>query len=108
MKELIPILITKAFARIDIDQLGLLETTVENYFFLVVATNYLTKWMEARPLVSKDVENIAQFIFDQVLMQYGCLLKILSNNGTEFCNVLMDVIMIQMNIKHVTTNSYHP
>ena len=98
----------EAFAYIGIDLLEPLVTTVENHRFLVVAMDYFTKWMEVRPLVSKDAKNIAQFVFDQVLMQHGCLLEILLNNGTEFCNVLMDVIMIQMNIKHVMTSPYHP
>ena len=108
VQELTLIPVTEAFARIGIDLLGPLVTTVEDHRFIVVATDYLTKWVEVRPLISKDAENIAQFIFDQVLMQHGCPLEILSDNGTEFCNVLMDVIMLQMNIKHVTTSPYHP
>ena len=108
VQELTPIPVMEAFARIGIDLLGPLVTTVEDHWFIVVATDYLTKWVEVRPLISKDVKNIAQFVFDQVLMQHGCPLEILSDNGTEFCNVLMDVIMLQMNIKHVTTSPYHP
>ena len=84
----------KVFARIGIDLLGPLVILVEEYKILVVATNYLTKWMEVRPLVSKDGENIAHFIFDHVLMKHGCLLEILSDSGNKFCNVFMDVIML--------------
>jgi hypothetical protein len=108
VQELTPIPVTEAFARIGIDMLGPLVTTVEGHRFIVVVTDYLTKWMEVRPLESKDVENVAQFVFDQVLMQHSCPLEILLDNMTKFCNILLDVIMLQMNIKHITTSPYHP
>jgi hypothetical protein len=108
VQELTPIPVIEAFARIGIDMLGPLVTTVEGHRFIVVVTDYLTKWVEVRPLESKDAKNVAQFVFDQVLMQHSCPLEILLDNGTKFCNILLDVIMLQMNIKHVTTSPYHP
>jgi hypothetical protein len=108
VQELTPIPVIEAFARIGIDMLGPLVTTVEGHRFIVVVTDYLTKWVEVRPLESKDAKNVAQFVFDQVLMQHSCPLEILLDNGTKFCNILLDVIMLQMKIKHVTTSPYHP
>ena len=64
IQELNPIPITEAFARVGIDILGPLVTTIEEHKFLVVATDYLIKWVEVRPLASKDADNVVQFVFD--------------------------------------------
>jgi hypothetical protein len=108
VQELTPIPITEPFAQVGIDLMGPLVTTVGGHRFVAVATDYLTKWVKVRPLISKDAENIAQFVFDDVIMNHSCPIEILSDNGSEFCNVLLDVVMLQMNIKHVTTSPYHP
>jgi hypothetical protein len=104
IQELTPIPVT----RVGIDLMGPLVETVEGHRFIAVAIDYLTKWVEVRPLVSKDSENIAQFVLNQVIMTHSCPIEILSDNGSKFCNILMDVVMLQMNIKHVTTSPYHP
>lgn len=93
VQELTSILVIEAFAQIGIDILGPLDTMIEGHRFIMVVTNYLTKWVEIRPLESKDAENVAQFVFNQVLMHHS-LLEILLDNGTEFCNILLDVIML--------------
>jgi hypothetical protein len=41
-------------------------------------------------------------------MQCSCLQEIMTDNGLEFCNVLMNIVPLQMNVKHITTNHYHP
>jgi hypothetical protein len=83
VQELISIPVTEAFARISIDMLGPLVTTVEGHRFICIVTNYLTKWVEVRPMESKDIENVAQFVFDQVLMVHNCPLEILSDHNTD-------------------------
>jgi hypothetical protein len=30
------------------------------------------------------------------------------DNGAKICNLLMDIVVVQMNVKHVTTSHYHP
>ena len=54
IQELIPIPMIEAFARISIDILGPLITTVEGHQFICIITDYLTKWVEVRPMESKD------------------------------------------------------
>lgn len=51
--------------------MGPLMTTTEKHKYMIVATDYLTKWVEVRPLVSKDYKNIAQFFLDKVIMTHS-------------------------------------
>lgn len=100
--------VTEPFARVGMDLMGPLITTSEGHRYVIVASHYLTKWVEVKALMSKDCENIAQFFFDEVMMRHSSPIEILTNNGTEFCNALMDVLAIHMRVKHTTTSPYHP
>lgn len=85
-----------------------LITTTKQHVCVIVATDYLTKWVELKPLISKESEHITQFFFDEVMMRHGSLTEILTDNGSEFCNALMDVLAIHLRTKHTTTSPYHP
>ena len=63
-------------------------------------------WVELRPLLTKVCEGVVQFFFDEIIMRYGCPQEILPDKGKEFCNVLLNIITIQMTFKHVTTSPY--
>lgn len=41
-------------------------------------------------------------------MRHSSPVEILTDNGTEFCNALMDVLAIHMRVKHTTISPYHP
>ena len=84
-----------------------LKTTALGHKFINVATDYLTKWIELRPIPSKDCEVVAQFFFDDIIVQYGSPREILTDNGIEFCNALVDIVAIHMGTKHTTTSPYH-
>lgn len=76
--------------------------------FIIVDTDYLIKWVEIWLLPSKDAEYIAQLFFKEILMTPSCLIEILNENGTEFDNVLMDILAIWINVQYKTTSPYHP
>lgn len=66
------ILNTKLLARVGLDMLVPLQTTIHGHIVVVVATNDFTKLVELHLLASKDCEVIAQFFFDCILMQHVC------------------------------------
>lgn len=104
---LTPITITDHFARVDLDLIGPL-ITMEQHKYVIFATDHLTKWIEVQTSVSKDCGNIAQFFFENVIMTHSTLREILTDNSSEFCDVLVDILSVQMRVKHTMTSPYHP
>lgn len=60
-----PTLVTKHFARVEIDVLGLVKWMTNGLCFIVVAIDYSTKWMELQPSILEDYEVIVQIFFDR-------------------------------------------
>ena len=61
------------------------------------------------PLKSKQANEVLQAYIDNVYAKFGGLLKILSDNGTEFKNQPFEKIAKELGVKHkIYTTPYHP
>ena len=55
--------------------------------YVVVAVDYFTKWVEAEAFGSITLTKIKEFIYKNIVCQYGVPYTIISDNGTQFdCN----------------------
>ena len=66
----------------------------------MVATDYLTKWPEARPLPHATVESVADFIYEEIICRHGAPTTIISNQGTHFKNKLIAKLCEKFKINH--------
>ncbi|CAG8685279.1 6364_t:CDS:1, partial [Dentiscutata heterogama] len=48
-----------------------LPETPEGYRYIVVATDYLTKWPEARALKNANAESVASFLIEDIICRHG-------------------------------------
>jgi len=52
--------------------------------FLIVAINYFTKWIEAKPLATITTQQVQQFVWKNIICQYGVPYTIITDNGRQF------------------------
>uniref|UniRef100_A0A914WZY6 Integrase catalytic domain-containing protein n=1 Tax=Plectus sambesii TaxID=2011161 RepID=A0A914WZY6_9BILA len=77
------------------------------YKHLVVAIEHLTKWVEARPLKTKGAGEVLEF-FEELCSRFGMPKVLISDQGGEFCNKLLDGFCEANGIDHRMTAAYHP
>ena len=106
--ELHPIPVGKAFEKMGIDIVGPLEVTTSGNKYIIVATDYLTKWPEARAIQNIQAATVVQFIYEEIVCRHGTPKELLSDRGTSFVNNIVKAFCETMKIKHVLTTSYHP
>jgi hypothetical protein len=63
-----PIPVGQAFERIGIDLIGPLPLTATRKRYIIVAIDYLIKWIEARPIIAKEADKITQFLFEEIII----------------------------------------
>jgi hypothetical protein len=107
-EELHSIQVGKPFDRVGIDIVGPLSITPTGNRYIVVATEYLTKWPEARAIKDTKATTIAKFIYEEIICRHGCPKVLLSDQGTPFCNELVDSLCKLMTIRHRLSSAYHP
>ena len=54
--------------------------------FLVVAIDYFTRWIEAKPLAKITTKQIAHFFWESIICRYGIPRFLVTDNGTQFNN----------------------
>nr|GEW26617.1 reverse transcriptase domain-containing protein [Tanacetum cinerariifolium] len=52
--------------------------------FLIVAIDYFTKWIEAKPVETITGAQIKKFVWDNIVYRFGLLEEIISDNGKQF------------------------
>ena len=75
--------------------------------YCITLTDYFSKWVEAAPIPTKEATHVAAFVYKMIL-RHGCPLEIVSDQGREFCNKLMDSLEELTGFKHKITSAYHP
>ena len=103
-----PIKVGEPFERIGIDFVGPLEKTKKGNRYILVVTDYLTKWPEAKAMKEATAKNVIEFIYQEIICRHGCPRVILSDRGTHFRNELVDGLCEKFEIKHKLSSPYHP
>ena len=97
-----------SFKQFGIDLVGPLQKTKpDEYRYVIVLTDYLTKWPEAEAIKNKEASTVAKFI-TKVVCRYSDAKVIITDQGREFCNVVNDDICRRLGIDHRRTTAYHP
>lgn len=56
----------------------------KRYNFIIVATDYFTKWVEPLPMVNVNQEAVIRFIENQIIQGFGIPEIITADQGTMF------------------------
>ena len=59
-------------------------TSSKGHNFILVATDYFTKWVEAVPLKKEEHKDVIQFIKEQIIHRFVIPQSITTDQGTMF------------------------
>ena len=69
-----------------LDLEGPVNPPSHGYIWILVATEYFTKWEEAIPLSKAVGGAVVNFIKENIIVRFGVPYRIISDNGTPFVN----------------------
>nr|GFB75613.1 hypothetical protein [Tanacetum cinerariifolium] len=91
---------------LGIDFMGPFPSSKGNKY-IVVAIDYLSKWVEAKALPTNDARVVAKFL-KSLFSRFGTPKAIISDRGTHFCNDQFTRIMSKYGVTHRLSTAYHP
>ena len=94
--------------RLTIDILGELPMTPNGNKYILVISDYFTKWTEALPMPNMEACTVAKTLVENVLFRFGILLKIHSDQGRQFESNLFKEMCKLLGIEKTRTTPYHP
>ena len=72
------------FAQWDLDIIGPFPKAAGNKRYLLVGTDYFTKWVEAKPLANIRDADAKRFVWRNIVTRFGVPRTLISNNGLQF------------------------
>ena len=96
------------FDRVAVDVLGPFPPTYNSNKYIIVFSDYLTRWPEVVAVNNADAKTTAKAFVEEIVCRHGAPRVLLSDNGKNFRSNLMKEICKITNTKKTFTTAYHP
>jgi hypothetical protein len=87
---------------------GKLTPAQGNYTFAIVAVEYFTKWVEAKPVTNTTSATIQKFFWQNIICFYGDPQQIPIDNAKYFDSAMFKDFYHQIGINVSFASIYHP
>ena len=91
-----------------IDFVGKLPTTRGGNAYVLVITDYLTKWAEAFAVPNQSADVVAQYLLEEIICRYGVPGELNSDRGSGFLNRVVNSVVRLLGIRQHFTSAWHP
>ncbi|GJU37043.1 reverse transcriptase domain-containing protein [Tanacetum coccineum] len=105
-KYLMPVSIGPQSIKMPMNFMGPFPSSKGNKYILV-AVDYLSKWVEAKALPTNDARVVVKFL-KSLFARFGTPRAIISDRGTHFCNDQFAKVMSKYGVTHRLATAYHP
>ena len=76
--------------------------------YIIVATDYCTKWVEAKALRDNTAASTAKFVYEHLWCRYGCPIELVSDQGGDFINHIICELTHHYAVVHKRSTPYYP
>nr|XP_027063052.1 uncharacterized protein LOC113689482 [Coffea arabica] len=103
----VPMIFVEIFDVWGIDFMGPFPTSF-GFLYILLAVDYVSKWVEAKATRTNDSKVVADFIRSNIFVRFGMPRAIVSDRGTHFCNKIVAALFRKYGVLHRVSTSYHP
>lgn len=96
------------FERWGIDFIQNLPLTKNGNRHIITAIDYATRWVVAKAVQDMTTNTVVQFLYENIVMNYGCPFEIISDRGSSFLSEAVQSYEDLLNIRHLASSPYHP
>ena len=94
--------------RIAMDILGPLPETERQNKYILVVSDYFTKWTESYPMKNMEAKTIAEQLVSNFICCYGVPYYIHTDQGRNFESSLISEMCQLLDMTKTRTTPYHP
>ncbi|GKB22592.1 reverse transcriptase domain-containing protein [Tanacetum coccineum] len=96
------------FIKWSIDIISPLPEAPGKMKFLIVAIDYFTKWVEAKPLTSITRKHVKRFVWEHIVCRFRIPQMVVSDNEKQFEERVFPQFCENLKIKQTFNFVYHP
>jgi hypothetical protein len=103
-----PQIVLEPFERWALDFVGPINPPSNQKVYIVVCTDYMTKWVEAKALHRATEEAVLDFLFEDIFIRFGVPRELVTDGGPPFTSHGFKATLQKYHIQHRMTTTYHP
>ncbi|KAL3689879.1 hypothetical protein R1sor_016188 [Riccia sorocarpa] len=105
-----PIFPLEVFQKCGLDFIGPIKPTSfpTGKRYIITATDYTTKWVEAECYRTNDKKVTAKFIYENIITRFGVPVELVSDKGEHFLNGVIEELTTHYQVKHRFSTPYYP
>ncbi|MCO5597250.1 hypothetical protein L7F22_051326 [Adiantum nelumboides] len=103
-----PVVANGPFEKCGIDAIGRLPRTADGKLYILVAIDYMTKWVEAQSVSRVTERTVSKFVYSHICCRFGAPQEIISDHGPGFREGLLTRVCEEMKVKHQHDTPYYP
>ena len=90
------------------DIVGPLPAAAAQKKFILVATDYFSKWVEAEAYASIKDKDVTKFVWKNIIYRFGIPQTIIADNGPQFYSITFRNFCSELNIRNLYSTSRYP
>ena len=103
-----PQVMIEPFEKWALDFVGPISLMSRKKKYILVCTDYVTKWVEAKAIFRATKKPVVEFMYEEIFTQFGVPREIVTNQGSQFTSKLMKELTNKYGIRHCKSSPYHP
>jgi len=96
------------FDKWGMDFIGPIDPPSKKKLYIIVWTDYLTKWAGNKVIKATTEEKVAKFLREDVFYKFGYPRELATDQGSHFTSNMIKDFLSHHKIKHRTSTPYHP
>ncbi|RVW84025.1 Retrovirus-related Pol polyprotein from transposon 17.6 [Vitis vinifera] len=96
------------FVQWGMDIVGPFPATPAQKKFLLVATDYFSKWVEIEAYASIKDKDVTKFVWKNIICRFGIPQTIIADNGPQFDSIAFRNFCSELNIRNSYSTSCYP
>ena len=95
-----PHVMIEPFEKWALDFVGPISPMSHKMKYILVCTDYVFKWVEAKALFRAIEKSMVEFIYEEIFTQFGVPREIVTDQGSQFTSKLKKELTSKYNIRH--------
>eukprot|EP00253_Pinus_taeda_P014756 PITA_14756 len=91
------------FEKWGMDLVGPINPPSKQRSYIIVCTDYLTKWAETKAIKVATEEKVAEFLRENIFYKFGYPRELVTDQGSQFTSNLIEDLLAHHKIKHRTS-----
>ena len=102
-------MITEPFEQWGLDIIGEIKTNSSlQHKYILIATDYFTRWVEAIPLRKINEDEVISFLQDHIMTRFGVPFSLVFDNAKYFSSIKLTTFSHDKGIKLHYSANYYP